>query len=119
MATVIQTEHARQGFETLASLYGLSCVVIEARAEIADHHDRHGRPMRAVVVEALVDTYSDALHLATRLKLDRADTALTSQAGLACWIGWLRFVSQYDPVSLRLYAPTTGEGAAATPRVVS
>ncbi|MFD2024036.1 MULTISPECIES: hypothetical protein [Promicromonospora] len=119
MATVIQTEHARHGFETLANLYGLSCAVIEARAEITNHHDRHGHPLGVVVIEALADAYSDAEQLATKLKLDRADTALTSQAGLVCWIGWLRHVSQYDPVTLRLYAPTTGEGAAATPEVVS
>lgn len=110
---VIQIEHARQGFEDIASIYSLSCAVIEAQAEITDHSDRYGRPLDVVVVEALADNHSGAERVAAKLKLERADTTPEAQAGLVCWTGWLPQASQYDPVSVRLYAPTRDEGTTA------
>jgi hypothetical protein len=107
MATVIQIEHARQGFEDLTDIYGLSCAITEARAELTEYRDRYGHPQGVVVVEALADAYPDAERLATKLSLVRRETTLTTQAGLVCWGGWLQKASQYDPVAVRLYAPAT------------
>ncbi|WP_454859602.1 hypothetical protein [Promicromonospora soli] len=119
MATVIQIEHARQGFEDLADLFGISPIITEARIEPTGYEDRHSRPLLAVVVEALAATYPDAERMAAKLVLGRAETALTSHAGLVCWTGWLRHASQYDPVTVRLYAPTAREETLAGPGVGS